>query len=161
MITLERAPVDVTDVIASAVEQVRPLLLQRHQQLRFDVPATRLTVDGDAKRLVQVVSNLLNNAAKYTAPGGAIDIRLEADAASVRLTVSDTGIGMDCALMARAFDLHAQGERNADRSQGGLGIGLALVKNLIELHGGKVAAHSDGIGRGSDFTVTLPLAAVN
>ena len=106
-------------------------------------PAIALGCAGDAKRLVQVVSNLLNNAAKYTAPGGAIDIRLEADAASVRLTVTDTGIGM-AARWWRAPSTF-----------------LALVKNLIELHGGKVAAHSDGIGRGSDFTVTLPLAAVN
>ncbi len=157
LITLERRAVDVADVVATAVEQVRPLLLQRHQELRLDLPTARLTVEGDAKRLVQVLSNLLNNAAKYTAPGGAVGLRLVADTASVRLTVSDTGIGMDSALVERAFELFAQGERNTDRAQGGLGIGLALVKNLVELHDGQVAARSEGIGKGSDFTVTLPL----
>jgi CheY-like chemotaxis protein/anti-sigma regulatory factor (Ser/Thr protein kinase) len=120
--------------------------------------APQATVMGDLKRLVQVLSNLLNNAAKFTAPGGKIGIAIEADTDWVRLTVSDNGIGMEGELVARAFDLFAQGARNSDRSQGGLGIGLALVKNLAELHGGKVAARSEGLGQGSSFTVTLPRA---
>jgi CheY-like chemotaxis protein len=105
---------------------------------------------------VQVVANLLGNATKYTPEGGTIDLRLEADGGEWALTVSDDGIGMEPALVERVFDLFTQAERTPDRSQGGLGLGLALVKSLVELHGGTVSAYSPGLGKGSTFTVRLP-----
>ena len=165
LIKLEQQVVDLNEVIAAAVEQVRPLLESRQQELLIDDTAPRLSLRGDLKRLVQVLTNLLNNAAKFTAPGGRVTLgvaqAVTSDGALVRLSVSDNGIGMESELVARAFELFAQGERNADRSQGGLGIGLALVKTLVELHGGKVAARSDGLGHGSTFTITLPCFAAD
>ena len=160
LITLRQQPVDLHEVVAVAVEQVRPLLQARQQELVVDVPApaTPITVRGDLKRLVQVLGNLLNNAAKFTPAGGHIGVTVEDRGARVDLTVSDDGIGMESALVAHAFELFAQGERSADRAQGGLGIGLALVKTLVELHGGKVVARSEGLGRGSSFTISLPRA---
>jgi CheY-like chemotaxis protein len=118
-------------------------------------------VMGDAKRLVQVLANLLSNSVKYTPGGGDIVLRLDldADAALVKLAVIDNGIGMTADVLAHAFDLFVQAERETDRAQGGLGIGLALVKSLVELHGGTVTAHSDGLGQGSRFTVCLPQLA--
>ena len=111
---------------------------------------------GDHKRLVQVLTNLLNNAAKYTPEGGSVVLQLEAGAETVAMTVSDNGIGMAPELAGRAFELFAQAERTSDRSQGGLGLGLALVKSLVELHGGSVTAYSSGLGKGSEFAVILP-----
>ncbi|MEW6021565.1 MAG: ATP-binding protein [Pseudomonadota bacterium] len=158
---IDKSPLDLGAVIAEAVEQVQPLVASRNHRLELAVQAAPLTVNGDAKRLVQVVANLLNNAAKYTPPGGRI--RLAADAepntGRARLSVSDNGIGMSHELMARAFELFAQAERDADRAQGGLGIGLAVVRRLVELHGGEIGVRSAGPGQGSSFTVTLPLAA--
>jgi CheY-like chemotaxis protein len=113
-------------------------------------------VEGDRKRLVQVFANILGNAAKYTADGGRIDLHVRLEPHSVAVEVVDNGIGMTQDLAARAFDLFSQAERSADRAQGGLGIGLALVKSLVDLHDGTVAAHSDGPGLGSRFTVVLP-----
>jgi len=118
-------------------------------------------VCGDHTRLVQVLVNLLTNAAKYTPQGGRIDVDVEAPAGGdeVRIAVTDNGSGIDGALLPCVFDIFAQGVRTPDRAQGGLGIGLALVKSLVELHGGRVGVHSEGAGRGSTFTVVLPLQA--
>jgi signal transduction histidine kinase/BarA-like signal transduction histidine kinase len=166
LVTLACEPLDVHDIIAAAVEQARPLLQARNHALLLDErdDTGHASVHGDRKRLVQVLANLLNNAAKYTPPWGRISVRVtRAGAASfpdgaVTISVQDNGIGMELDLASRAFDLFAQGERNADRTQGGLGIGLALVKHLVELHGGYVTAHSAGLGRGSAFSLTLPTA---
>ena len=157
---IDKAPLDLGAVIAEAVEQVQPLVASRNHCLELAVQAAPLTVNGDAKRLVQVVANLLNNAAKYTPPGGRIRLAAEAEPGTgrARLSVSDNGIGMSRELMARAFELFAQAERDADRAQGGLGIGLAVVRRLVELHGGEIGVRSAGPGQGSSFTVTLPLA---
>lgn len=106
--------------------------------------------------MVQVFSNILINAAKFTPSGGDITLGMSVDGDQVQVTVTDNGIGMDAALLGRAFDLFSQAERTSDRSQGGLGIGLALVRSLVELHGGQVAAHSEGVGKGSRLTVCLP-----
>jgi signal transduction histidine kinase len=103
---------------------------------------------------------LLNNAAKYTHPGGTLRLGLEVSTAGAVFTISDNGIGMTPQLMSRAFELFSQGELTSDRTSGGLGVGLALVKSLVELHGGRVSANSAGPGRGSEFTVTLPAALV-
>jgi signal transduction histidine kinase/ActR/RegA family two-component response regulator len=156
LVDLAREPIDVHDIVAAAVEQVRPLLQARHHELLVADAPGRAMVRGDRKRLVQVVANLLNNAAKYTAPWGRIMLRVGVQDDTVTISVTDNGMGMDHDLVDRAFELFAQGERNADRTQGGLGIGLALVKHLVELHGGTVTARSDGLGRGSAFTITLP-----
>jgi len=156
MIPLDKVRTDVKQVVADAIEQVRPLLEHRGHRLTLQMPTGPALVSGDPKRLVQVVANLLNNAVKYTPPGGDIGLELGADGATVRLDIVDNGIGMSADVLERAFDLFAQAEREADRAQGGLGIGLALVRSLVELHGGDVAAGSAGLGQGSRFTVRVP-----
>jgi len=159
LIELDETPLDIGQVALEAVEQVGPLVQARRQQLSVTQPPAPALVCGDKKRLVQVLANILNNAAKYTQEGGALRLEVEAEEKYVRIAVSDNGIGMAPELVARAFDLFAQAERSADRASGGLGLGLALVKNLVELHGGTVACDSAGLGKGSRFTVCLPRLA--
>ena len=130
---------------------------QRHE-LVLELPEEELEVEGDLTRLTQVLGNLLNNAAKYTDPGGRIVLsRVPQRARSSRLRVRDTGIGIPPELLPRLFNLFTQVDGTTHRAQGGLGIGLALVRQLVEMHGGTVTAHSAGPGRGSEFAVTLPL----
>jgi len=159
LITLEHDILDAKALIADAVEQTRPLIAARRHSLDVHTPHEPAFVRGDQKRLVQVLANLLGNAAKYTPEGGEIAVSLEVRGALVRFTVRDNGIGMAPSLIASVFELFMQGERTSDRSQGGLGIGLALVHSLVELHGGAVSAHSAGLGQGSEFTVVLPAVA--
>jgi PAS domain S-box-containing protein len=156
LIALERAPVLLADVLAEAVEQVRPQVKARGHHLELHLPSDAARVSGDRKRLVQSFANILGNAARYTPDGGRIDLHLRLAPERVEVEVRDNGIGMTPELTVRAFELFTQAERSADRSQGGLGIGLALVKSLVELHDGTVSAYSDGPGRGSRFTVALP-----
>jgi PAS domain S-box-containing protein len=156
--TLEMGPVDARQVLADAVDQVRPVIEARRHVLDVRSVAGPVPLVGDQKRLVQVLVNLLNNAAKFTRDGGRIGLEMTVHDGQVRWTVRDNGIGMAPELVERAFELFTQAERTADRSQGGLGIGLALVKSLVELHHGHVTAHSRGPGQGSTFTVCLPLA---
>lgn len=158
-VTLDQGVHDVWQIISSAVEQVRPLMEARRHQLTLPAEPETASVYGDQKRLVQIIANILNNAAKYTPIGGYISLSLTVDAKQVTFVVTDDGIGMEPSVLNRMFEMFAQGERNSDRSQGGLGIGLAIVKNLVNLHGGTVTAHSDGLGKGSEFTVTLPRVA--
>ena len=156
-IELRREPVEMADVIAKAVEMSSPLLEQRAHQLTVDAPRGRgLKVEADPARLSQVFANLLANAAKYTEAGGRIQVSAVRDGNTVRAKVSDNGAGIDPHLLPRVFDLFIQAKQTLDRSQGGLGIGLTIVRNLVELHGGKVSARSEGLGRGSDFVVELP-----
>jgi PAS domain S-box-containing protein len=160
LIKLDKALVGLAPVLASAVEQSRPLIAARRHALAVEM-APELAdaqVYGDRTRLVQVIANLLNNAAKYTPGGGAVGLQATRDGARVRLCITDNGIGIDAGLLPRVFDLFTQAERTPDRSQGGLGIGLALVKTMVALHGGEVQARSDGAGMGCSFTVWLPLA---
>ena len=157
LVRLENRVLDARSIAADAVEQVMPLTNARQQQLIVRVPAEPACVIGDPKRLVQVLTNLLNNAAKFTPAGGRIDLDLAAEGDRLKIAVTDDGVGLAPELTGHAFELFAQGERDLDRSQGGLGIGLALVRSLVELHGGTVEAHSDGIGKGSCFTVWLPM----
>jgi signal transduction histidine kinase/CheY-like chemotaxis protein len=159
LVELDEAPLDIGQVALEAVEQVSPLIQARQQQLALDLPPGPVLVCGDKKRLVQVLANILNNANKYTKEGGQLRLGVEAGEDAIRMTVLDNGIGMAPELVARAFDLFAQAERSADRASGGLGLGLPLVKNLVELHGGTVACDSPGLGKGSRFTVTLPRLA--
>lgn len=155
-VTLNMVAVDTGAVLQCALEQVAPALASHGHVLSTDLPAAPLWVAGDAARLVQVVANLLSNAIKYTHGGGSIGVRIGSDGVQVLISVSDTGIGMPHAFLAKAFDLFSQAERTPDRIQGGLGIGLSLVRSLVQLHHGKVTAESDGPGRGSRFTVSLP-----
>jgi len=161
LVTVARAPLDLGRVVTEAVEQSRPLVDARRHQLHVDVnpSAAPLMVDGDHTRLVQVVANLVTNAAKYTPEGGRIDVSLAADGADAVLAVHDNGSGIGPDLLPVVFDLFTQGSRTLDRAQGGLGLGLALVRKLVELHGGSVTAASPGQGLGSTFTVRLPLLA--
>jgi signal transduction histidine kinase/ActR/RegA family two-component response regulator len=156
LITLDKRAVNFNEVVAAAADQARPLVQQKGHELAIDLPAAPLWVEGDAARLVQVVSNLLHNAAKYTPERGRIAVTLQPSGDGLRLAVADNGIGISTDLMPEIFDLFTQGSRSSDRSQGGLGLGLALVRNLVELHGGRVFAYSEGADRGSTFSVELP-----
>jgi PAS domain S-box-containing protein len=156
LVTLERGPARLADLIGEAVEQVRPQIDAKRHALALDLPPGDFQVFGDHKRLVQIFANLLGNAAKYTHDGGRIAVEVRAGAVDVEVAVCDNGIGMSAALVAQAFELFSQGERSADRAQGGLGIGLALVRSLVELHDGSVSVHSAGAGQGSRFAVVLP-----
>lgn len=156
LVELERRPVELKAVLASAIEQARPLIESRGHQLTTRMPPGDVHVLGDRTRLIQVVSNLLNNAAKYTPPDGALSVAMAVNG-HVEVRVADNGMGIDPQLLPHVFDLFTQGERTPDRAQGGLGLGLALVKSLAELHGGRVGAESEGRGRGAAFTLVLPL----
>jgi PAS domain S-box-containing protein len=158
LVTLAHAPVAAHTIVEEAIEQVRPMFEARRQRLVVDLAAPDATVMGDKARLVQVLANLLNNASKYSPEGRCIDVTAAEGGGRLQLGVRDEGIGMEAALTAHVFDLFTQAQRSSDRSQGGLGLGLALVKNLVELHGGTVACWSAGPGQGSRFDVSLPLA---
>ncbi len=157
-VTINRHPQDLKAVVTTAVEQARPLIEARHHRLSISLPPEPAPVMGDENRLVQIIVNLLNNAAKYTPDGGEIAIGMARSATHVEVSIADNGIGIAPELQARMFELFSQAERASDRSQGGLGIGLALVRSLVELHGGEVGGVSAGAGQGSRFTVRLPLA---
>jgi PAS domain S-box-containing protein len=157
LVSISTGRLDLRQIVQESIEQTRPLIDTRGQRLAAALPAHPLWVNGDRTRLVQVVSNLLNNSAKFTAAGGDIGIALALDHRGAVLTVRDNGSGISAQLLPNIFDLFTQGKRALDRSQGGLGLGLALVKKLIELHGGSVAAASAGIGHGSVMTITLPV----
>jgi CheY-like chemotaxis protein len=156
LVELALEPIEFKEVVAAAVEQCRPLLDARRQHLTLQLPAEALRVNGDRLRLVQVLGNILNNAAKYTQEGGEIAVRVEAQPKTLTVSVLDNGGGIAAELLPHVFDLFTQASRSAARTQGGLGLGLALVKRLVELHGGVVTAHSEGPGRGSEFVIQLP-----
>jgi signal transduction histidine kinase len=156
---LRQEPVDLAACVARAVETVRSFLDERGHQLEVTLPPGPVSVNADPGRLEQVLKNLLNNAAKYTEPGGQIWLTAEARGSDVVLRVRDTGIGIDREMLPHVFDSFWQVERTRDHSEGGLGIGLALVRKLLEMHGGSVSASSLGVGRGSEFVVRLPLAS--
>ena len=156
-IVLQRRPVALQDVLHQALDVAAPLIEQRRHHLEVDVPAEPMVVDGDADRLVQVLSNLLTNAAKYTRPEGHVKVALATEDGKAVVRVRDDGIGIPADLLPSIFDLFVQADRDPTRSEGGLGIGLSLVKRLVEMHGGTVAAASEGAGRGSEMVVRLPL----
>jgi PAS domain S-box-containing protein len=156
LIELEQDDIDLHLVLSHAIEQARPLLDARGHRFETALCSEPVLVHGDRTRLIQTISNLLNNAAKYTPPGGQIALAASTSENSVEISVTDTGIGIAPALLPKVFDLFSQGERTPDRSQGGLGLGLALVKSIVAMHGGEVAARSDGTGKGSTFVITLP-----
>jgi PAS domain S-box-containing protein len=155
-IHLQRERLDMRAIVESGIETVRPLIEQRRHTFALRLPSSPIWIDGDSTRLAQVVVNLLTNAAKYTDEGGHIWLSLQEKENEAVLQVRDSGVGIAPDLMPRIFDLFTQAERSLARSQGGLGIGLCLVQRLVEMHGGKVAAHS-ALGQGSEFIVRLPV----
>ncbi|WP_426173464.1 hybrid sensor histidine kinase/response regulator [Massilia sp. TWR1-2-2] len=159
LVQLATTRLDLKIVVAGAVEQARPMIEQYHHQFTVQLDPAPAFVVGDDKRLVQVLANLLNNAAKYTPRGGNIMLRMHCAGEQAVISVADDGVGMSADTLARAFELFSQATRSSDRSTGGLGLGLALVKSLVERHGGTVRGQSAGEGLGSEFVVALPLAA--
>jgi signal transduction histidine kinase len=156
-INLNREPVPCTLIVSRAIETIQPLLTEQRHELILEIHDEGLEVEGDLTRLTQVLGNLLNNAAKYTDPGGRINLSLRRADREVEISVRDTGIGIPPELLPRLFNLFTQVDAAAHRSQGGLGIGLALVRQLVEMHGGRVSALSDGPNKGSEFVIRLPL----
>ena len=157
VIELKRTPLDVRDLVREATEMAQPTLTNLQHRLIVSTPPNALWVNGDATRLLQVIGNLLDNAAKYTEPGGQIEITLENEAGYALIRVSDSGIGLSPAMLPRVFDLFAQLHKSLKGAKGGLGIGLTVVKRLVELHGGTIEVRSEGLNRGAQFTVRLPL----
>jgi signal transduction histidine kinase len=157
-IDLRKEMVDLAEVLAAAVETSRPLIDAARHELTLTLPPEALLIEADAVRLAQVFANLLNNAVRYTDPGGRIGIAAKRDDGSAVVIVSDTGIGIAADALPRVFDMFVQANARDSRAQSGLGIGLTLVRSLVEMHGGSVAARSAGAGLGSEFQVRLPLA---
>lgn len=157
-IELRKERVDLATVLQSAIEISAPLIDAAHHRLTVSLPSELLVVDADAMRLAQVIANLLNNSAKYTKNGGGIWLTAWREDDNAVISVRDNGMGIPSAVLPKVFDLFAQAERTYDRARGGLGIGLTLVRSLVELHGGRVEAMSEGAGKGSEFLVRLPLA---
>jgi len=156
-ITLRKIPLDLREVIDRAVETHRPLIDEHRHALTLSLSSEPMQVAADPVRLEQMIGNLLNNAAKYTPDGGRIDLSLVREGEAAMVRVRDNGFGISATMLPKVFGLFTQAERTPDRAQGGLGIGLALVKSLVEMHGGSVEAHSEGLGRGSEFVLRLPL----
>ena len=156
-IELRKDRIDLIKVVRQAIETSNPLIEADGHTLTTTLPPHSINVHGDMTRLAQVISNLLNNAAKYTEPGGRIDLKVERLGDEAVVSIRDTGIGIPPPMLPRVFDLFTQIDRTLERSRGGLGIGLSLVKQLTEMHGGSVRAHSEGQGKGSEFVVRLPV----
>lgn len=155
-VTVQTEAITLATLCERAVEASEPLIAAKQQQLLLDLPTQTVLIDGDVVRLSQVLSNLLNNASKFTPPLGKISLSAAMDGPEVKIAIKDSGEGIDPAFLPHMFDLFAQGDQALDRSQGGLGIGLTLVRHLVELHGGQVSAASEGRGRGTEMTVRLP-----
>ncbi|MGQ0697688.1 MAG: hybrid sensor histidine kinase/response regulator [Panacagrimonas sp.] len=159
-VVLRRETMDLRDAVMAAVETSRPLIERARHRLDIELaPAGELTTSADATRVCQIVANLLNNAAKYTPQNGHIRLATARERGHAVITVQDSGIGIGPEVLPRVFDMFTQVDHTLHRAQGGLGIGLALVKKLVEMHGGSVAAHSDGPGKGCTFVVRIPLAS--
>ncbi len=155
-IELRRGPIELAAAVQDAVEISRPLLDERAHRLTVTLPPRPVHVNGDRTRLAQVFTNLLTNSAKYTEPSGHIELTVEAQGSDVVVRVADDGVGIPKDKLDAIFEMFTQVEQCSERSQGGLGIGLNLVRGLVEMHGGRVEAHSDGPGKGSEFIVRLP-----
>jgi signal transduction histidine kinase/ActR/RegA family two-component response regulator len=158
LVTLNRTPLDFNEIVRHALDQVRPLIVARRHALSLTLAPEPSYVDGDATRLVQICANILSNAAKYTQEDGLIEVRVSASRETVLFSVKDNGVGIDPEFVPQIFELFAQGKRSLDRSQGGLGLGLSLVKKLVDLHDGEVSMISAGQKKGSECIVRLPRA---
>ncbi|MBC7603036.1 MAG: response regulator [Ramlibacter sp.] len=159
-VAVKPEPLTLASLFEHAVEASLPRAVAREQQLKVELPPDTILVNGDSVRLAQVLSNLINNASKFSGPNTSITLAATHEADEVRITVSDEGAGIDPAFLPHIFDLFAQADQSLDRSQGGLGIGLTLVKHLVELHGGRVVAKSGGTGKGTDVSIYLPAEIV-
>ena len=157
-IGLRRQPAPLGDIVSAAVETSRPLVDAGAHHLEVSLPAQPVTVQADPVRLAQVVSNLLNNAAKYTPPGGRIELEARVDSDGAAIAVRDNGPGIAAEDLARVFEMFRQGEETRRRSPGGLGVGLALARRLVEMQGGTIEARSQGAGQGAEFIVRLPVS---
>ncbi len=155
-IELRREEVELAAVLESALETSQPLMADRRHELVAVIPGDRIAIDGDLTRLAQVFGNLLNNAAKYTEPGGRIELAVIQHGGEVEVAIRDNGIGIPPDMQARVFDVFTQVDRSLEKAQGGLGIGLSIAKRLVEMHGGTIRVRSDGHGKGSEFVVRLP-----
>jgi CheY-like chemotaxis protein len=155
-IDLRRQTVDIAQIVRQAVQNCRPLMEAQEHRLEVSVPEEAIWVNADATRLEQVLANLLSNAAKYTPAQGEVTINCEALDGQARISIRDNGRGIPAAMLAQVFDLFTQVSPSLDRSLGGLGLGLTLVRRLVEMHGGSVSAHSEGEGLGAEFVVLLP-----
>jgi len=158
LVDVRHEPVDLAVVIKSAIETARPAVESARHELTVDVPAETITISGDLVRLTQVFANILTNAAKYTNPGGHINLTAASDDDQARVVIRDDGIGIPPEHISSIFDMFTQVDRSSRRTQGGLGIGLTLVRSLVTMHGGRVEARSPGPGLGSEFVVELPLS---
>jgi CheY-like chemotaxis protein/two-component sensor histidine kinase len=156
---LRRERADLRAVLHSAIEATRPMIDAQAHTLEVNLPEGPIWADVDFTRIAQALSNLLSNAAKYTEPGGRITVAASADTRGATITVSDTGIGIPAELLPQIFDMFTQLQAHRDRTYGGLGVGLTLSRRLVQLHGGTIMASSEGYGRGSTFTIRLPLGA--
>ena len=155
-INLQKQTVNVASILRSSVETVRSLIDERKHELTISIPPETLWLEADPTRLEQILSNLLNNAAKYTENGGRIWLSAAREGGEIVIRVRDTGIGMSPEMLPRMFELFAQGDRSLARSEGGLGLGLTLARSLAEIHGGSLSATSEGPGKGTEFVVRLP-----
>jgi len=158
-INLQQEPVNLASVISQALESVEPLMRESRHKVFVAGGYAPAYVNGDHARLVQCVANILANASKYTDPGGEIRVEMRRDGGDAVISITDNGVGIPAELLPQIFDLFVQSNRSLDRSQGGLGIGLSVVHRLIEMHGGRVSAASDGPGRGARFEIVLPVIA--
>jgi signal transduction histidine kinase len=156
-ITLRRQHVDFKDVLNSALETVQPLILDSKHQLTVRLPNAPCMLDADVTRLVQVLGNLLTNAAKYTPPGGCIEVNVAVEQGMLVVRITDSGVGIPPEMLTKVFELFTQVDHSLERSRGGLGLGLALVRNIVAMHGGTIEAQSRGVDAGSTFTLRLPL----
>ena len=159
-VTLRKEPVDVAAIVHRAVATVRPVLEEKRHELVLDVAEQPMAIFADPTRAEQIVANLLTNAAKYTPEAGRVTVRAHPDGSDAVIQVIDTGVGLPPEMLARVFDLFAQADSSLDRAQGGLGIGLTVARKLAEMHGGTIAAFSEGIGQGARFTVRLPMCEI-
>ncbi len=156
LVNIQRELVELVQLLKDTVESIQTLTKTKHQTINLELPTQPIYLEADPVRLTQVFTNLLNNASKYTGEGGRIDLRVSVDGPSVVVRVQDNGMGIEPQLLQHIFNLFIQGERGLDRSNGGLGVGLTLVKKMVELHDGQVNAYSKGAGHGSEFVVRLP-----
>jgi CheY-like chemotaxis protein/anti-sigma regulatory factor (Ser/Thr protein kinase) len=157
-INIDARPFELSAAVARAVETVQPMMMQQKHDLQLDLPPTPLLIQGDLTRVTQVIGNVLANAVKYTDDGGRIGVSARLEGAMVEIRISDNGIGIPAAMLPTVFDLFSQAGAMDGRSRGGLGIGLALVKRLVEMHGGSVEIRSGGAGQGTEFLIRLPAA---
>jgi signal transduction histidine kinase len=157
-IELQRHPVDLAEVVSVAVEAARPIIQQRQHELTTEAPDRPILLEADSVRMAQVLTNLLINAAKYTHPGGHISVTTGQEEGSATIRVRDNGIGIAPEKMPEVFKLFAQAAPRSSASGGGLGVGLAIARQLVELHSGSISARSEGLGCGSEFTIRLPIA---